>query len=59
MTAMIVTYLILGLLALAVGAALGAALHRSVIAEHMLDLDGEIEGLRMRIADAKGHQERG
>ncbi len=59
MTVMVVTYVVLGLLALAIGAMLGAALHRAVISEHLLELDGEIESLRMRIADAKGHQERG
>jgi hypothetical protein len=56
---MVVTYVVLGLLALAIGAMLGAALHRAVISEHLLELDGEIESLRMRIAYAKGHQERG
>lgn len=53
----ILTYGPLFLLAIAIGFALGAALHRSVFAHPLLDLDGDVQSLRIRVTEAKAQQD--
>jgi hypothetical protein len=47
-------WFILLVLAAAIGFALGAALHRRVSGDQLLDLDGDVQTLRARVAEAKG-----
>ena len=54
MGGLILTYGALFLLAAGIGFALGAALHRGVVGQHLLDMDGDVQSLRIRLTEAKG-----
>jgi hypothetical protein len=54
-----VQFAVLLILAAVVGFALGAALHRRVFGDQLLDLDGDVQTLRARVAEAKGSTEAG
>jgi hypothetical protein len=57
MAGLIFTYGILFALAVALGFALGAALHRALLGSVLLDLDGDVQSLRIRLTEAKKIQE--
>jgi hypothetical protein len=57
MGGMIFTYGAFFALAAGIGFALGAALHRAVVGQHLLDLDGDVQSLRIRLTEAKGLQD--
>jgi hypothetical protein len=54
-----VQFAVLLVLAAAIGFALGAALHRRVFGDQLLDIDGDVQTLRARVAAAKGGAEAG
>ena len=57
MGGMVLTYAMLFAAAAAIGFALGAAVHRAVVGKHLLDLDGDVQSLRIRLTEAKGLQD--
>lgn len=52
-----VQFTVLLVLAAIIGFALGAALHRRVFGDQLLDLDGDVQTLRARVSEAKGARE--
>ena len=57
MVSMVLLYLLFFVLAALIGFALGAGLHRAVVGQHLLDLDGDVQSLRIRLTEAKGLQD--
>jgi hypothetical protein len=57
MVEMILTYGALFLAASGIGFALGAAVQRAIIGDQLLDLDGDVQSLRIRVTEAKGRQD--
>ena len=59
MGGLLLSYAVLFLIAGGAGFAIGAAFHRSVIADPLLDLDGDVQSLRIRVTEAKSRQDAG
>ncbi|HVY02424.1 MAG TPA: hypothetical protein VG983_02115 [Caulobacterales bacterium] len=55
--AAVLGYGALFLLAILIGFAAGAGLHRAVFAHPLLDLDGDVQSLRVRVTEAKAQQD--
>ncbi len=53
MTVLVLHYCVLFLLATAIGFVAGAGVHRAALGAHLMDLDGDVQGLRARLREAK------